>query len=143
MSLLEDLSFSSVMVSPEISPKFLQFSSCAEEYIVYGRIPLMQTENCIIKNTGAFCGDKCEGVLTDRTKAEFPIKREYRHRNIIYNSVPLYLADKINDLKKSGVGLYTLMFTDEYRNEREFDKLVSLCTLKAPAPFEYTRGYYK
>jgi collagenase-like PrtC family protease len=143
MSLLERLSFSSVMISPEAHPKNLSFAGCAEEYIVYGRIPLMQTENCIIKNTGAICKDNCDGVLTDRTKAEFPIKREYKHRNIIYNSVPLYLADKVNELKKSGVGLYTLLFTDEYRNEKEFDKLVSLCFSKSPAPFAITRGYYK
>ncbi len=143
MSLLERLSFSSVMISPEENPKNLSFAGCAEEYIVYGRIPLMQTENCIIRNTGAACCDDCEGILTDRTKAEFPIKREYRHRNIIYNSVPIYLADKINELRKSGVGLYTLLFTDEYRDEKEFDKLVSLCLSKTPAPFPFTRGYYK
>lgn len=140
MSLLERLSFSSILISPEANPKNLAFAGCAEEYIVYGRIPLMQTENCIIKNTGAPCGENCGGVLVDRTKAEFPIMREYKHRNIIYNSVPIYLADKISELKKSGVGLYTLLFTDEPRNEKEFDKLVSLCFAKENAPFPFTRG---
>lgn len=143
LSLLEELSFSSIMISPEANPKNLSFAGLAEEYIVYGRIPLMQTENCIIRNTGAACGEHCEGILTDRTKAEFPIMREYKHRNIIYNSVPVYLADKINELRKSGVGLYTLLFTDEYRDEKQFDKLVSLCFSKNPAPFPFTRGYYK
>lgn len=143
VSLLENLSFSSAMISPETSPKFISFSSIAMEYIVYGRFPLMQTENCILKNIGASCGKNCSGYLVDRTKAHFPIKREYKHRNIIYNSVPVYLADKIRSLKKSGVGLYTLMFTDEYQNTKELDKIISICSQKAPAPFSYTRGYYK
>ncbi|OGO88317.1 MAG: hypothetical protein A2Y15_00665 [Clostridiales bacterium GWF2_36_10] len=143
LALMEDLSFSSVMVSPEISPKYFNFSPLAKEYIVYGRLPLMQTENCILKNIGVYCRENCSGKLIDRTKAEFPVKREYKHRNIIYNSVPIYLADKIKELKRSGVGLYTLLFIDEYENEREFDKLLSLCLEKGPAPFSYTRGYYK
>ena len=143
VELYENLSFSSVMLSPEISPKYISMSTLAKEYIVYGRIPLMQTENCIIKTLGVSCRDKCEGILTDRTKANFPIKREYKHRNIIYNSVPTYLSDKIKELRKSGVGLYTLLFTDEYENEREFDKLIRLCMEKAPAPFSFTRGYFR
>ncbi|PKM63404.1 MAG: hypothetical protein CVU97_00245 [Firmicutes bacterium HGW-Firmicutes-21] len=143
LSLLESLSLSSVMISPEISPRFLSFSPLAKEYIVYGRLPLMQTENCIQKNIGNCRRDNCGGTLTDRTNTDFPVRREYKHRNIIYNSVPLYLADKINALKKSDVGLYTLLFIDEYENEREFDKLITLCTQKAPAPFALTRGYYK
>jgi len=143
MALLERLSFSSILLSPEANPKNLSIAGCAEEYIVYGRLPLMQTENCIIQNLGEACGENCGGVLVDRTKAEFPIKREYKHRIIIYNSVPIYLADKIGELKKCGVGLYTLLFTDEIQDEKEFDNLISLCFAKAPAPFPYTRGYYK
>lgn len=143
LAILEDLSFSSVMISPEISPKYFLFAPLAKEYIVYGRIPLMQTENCIMKNIGVYCRDNCEGMLIDRTKAAFPVKREYKHRNVVYNSVPIYLADKIKDLRKSGVGLYTLLFVDEFENEREFDKIVNLCLEKAPAPFNYTRGYYR
>lgn len=140
---LERLSFSSILVSPETNPRFLSSSSIAKEYIVYGRIPLMQTENCILKNIGVHCREHCGGNLIDRTNAEFPIRREYKHRNIIYNSVPVYLADKINILKKSGVGLYTLLFIDEYKNEQALDKLINLCLNKQHAPFPYTRGYYK
>lgn len=143
LALLENLSLSSAMLSPESSPKHFGFSPLAKEYIVYGRIPLMQTENCILKNLGAYCRENCAGTLIDRTKAVFPVKREYKHRNIIYNSVPIYLADKIKELKKSGVGIYTLLFIDEYENQREFDKLIALCSEKGPAPFTYTRGYYK
>ncbi len=143
LSVLESLSFSSALLSPETSPRFIQPSPLAKEYIVYGRIPLMQTENCIIKNTGTACGEDCGGTLIDRTNAAFPIKREYAHRSIVYNSVPIYIADKIKELKKSGVGLYTLLYLDEHKNVEEFDRLIDLCVNKSPAAFPFTRGYYK
>lgn len=63
------------------------------EKIVYGRIPMMVTANCLLKTT-AGCRPKAEGqtVLTDRYRKEFPVIRSCRHcMNIIYNSVPLSL----------------------------------------------------
>lgn len=78
------------------------------EAIVYGRLPLMITENCLVQNeTGCRldrqgpcvpedgpcrCGQP--NVLVDRTGAAFPLLPAYGHRTEIQNSKPLYLADR-------------------------------------------------
>ena len=77
------------------------------EKIVYGRIPLMITANCVQKTV-----DRCMGEgedilwLEDRYHTEFPVLRTCAHcGNIIYNSVPLALWGdrdrwkKIDDLR--------------------------------------------
>lgn len=68
------------------------------EKIVYGRIPMMLTANCVLRTS-----DKChknketESILADRYGKEFPVIRNCRHcMNIIYNSVPLSLYHELS-----------------------------------------------
>ena len=69
---------------------------------VYGRIPLMITERCFIKDN--FGCDKCvKAELSDRTGAGFPMARTFGHRNIIYNSVTTYMLDKLGELSAAGL----------------------------------------
>ena len=69
---------------------------------VYGRIPLMITERCFIKDN--FGCDKCgKAELSDRTGAGFPMARAFGHRNIIYNSVTTYMLDKLDELSAAGL----------------------------------------
>ena len=69
---------------------------------VYGRIPLMITERCFIKDN--FGCDKCgKAELSDRTGAGFPMARTFGHRNIIYNSVTTYMLDKQDELSLAGL----------------------------------------
>lgn len=109
---LELLGFESCVISAEIAPKAIAHAVVGGEYVVYGKAPLMHTENCIIQNIGK-CIDKtyCKGVLTDKTGARFAVLREYGHRNTIYNSVPTYLLDKRDELGE--VSSCVLFFTDE------------------------------
>lgn len=131
---------SSAAISSEINPKGLKFLPMAYEYCVYGRLPLMHTAACMIKNLGHDCKKQgCNAVLTDRTGAKFPVMREYGHRNIIYNSVRLDLTDKAKELRKSGVGLYTFYITDESSNEIQ-SAVDNLKNGKKPTG-RYTRGY--
>lgn len=65
----------------------------AFEKVIYGRIPMMVTANCLQKTL-----DRCVGngedlmSMEDRTHTEFPVLRNCMHcYNIIYNSVPLAL----------------------------------------------------
>ncbi|MBQ3153917.1 MAG: U32 family peptidase, partial [Clostridia bacterium] len=88
----------------------------------YGRLPLMQTETCIIRNIKGSCPNdhtRCHAELIDRTGASFPVLRADGHRNLIYNSLPTYRLDKRKELKKSGVGLLTLLFTTETEAEMQ------------------------
>ncbi len=134
----ENYGFSSIMLSPESDGKFVRQSACALEYIGYGRTPLMHTRTCIIKNAEG-CKNKelCFGTLVDRTGARFPIISGVDHRNTIYNSLPRFALDKRKEYKKCGVGLITLLFTDE--SDARIEKIVSLALSDAKPDFEYTR----
>lgn len=110
------LGFNSVTVSPEVVPDAIVKSVGTAEYTVYGKAPLMHTETCIISNITTCKKDGvCTAALKDKTGAVFPIMREYKHRNIIYNSVPTYLLDKTEKL--NGVSAFVLYFTNESDNE--------------------------
>lgn len=138
IAFLERYPFSSLMISPETDGRFPKGSKCALEYIGYGRTPLMYTRTCIIKNI-AECKhkEKCFAVLTDRTGATFPIISAPNHTNIIYNSLAGYRLDRKSELKKSGIGLMTLLFTDE--SEKRIEEIITLAQNGGKPNFEYTR----
>ena len=72
-----------------------KFDRISWEKIIYGRIPLMVTANCVQKTTDRCIGEG-DGLLwlEDRYHTEFPVLRTCaRCLNIIYNSVPLALFD--------------------------------------------------
>jgi hypothetical protein len=56
---------------------------------------------------------------------------------LIYNSIPTYRLDKRKELKKSGVGLMTLLFTTE--TEAEMLAVVNAYRTSAPPKGQYTR----
>ena len=135
---LDNYSFSSLMLSPETEGTFARSSRCALEYIVYGRTPLMYTRVCILRSQGRCGGEPpCCGALSDRSGARFPVIGAPNHTNTIYNSLPGYRADRASELKKHGVGLLTLLFTNE--TERDIKHILSLASAGKKADFEYTR----
>lgn len=85
------------------------------EAIVYGRLPLMIMENCVISNNVG-CNCQNENYLSDRTGEHFPLLRAYGCRNEIQNSHTLFLADK-PDYRKAGLSLARLRFTTESPEE--------------------------
>ena len=83
---------------------------------IYGRIPLMITERCFVKENGG-C-EKCgKFTLRDRTGAEFPILREWRHRNLIFNSLPTYMGDRKKELESMGIRRHHFIFSTETAEE--------------------------
>lgn len=105
--------------------------------IAYGRLPLMLTANCPIKQSQG-C-NKCRKSLFDRTGREFPVKCSKNHGYVeILNSEVLYLADKLNDFNAD---FLRLDFYDE-TPERVRD-IISLYENKASSGLEkITRGLY-
>jgi len=77
--------------------------------IAYGRLPLMLTKNCPVKNEVG-CG-KCRKTLTDRTGRECKIECHEKEYVEILNSQKLYLADRLSEI--CNVSFMTLYFTDE------------------------------
>lgn len=112
------------------------------EAIVYGRLPLMITENCIIHNRFNGCG--CQSGfqrIVDRKGAYFPVARAFGCRNEIFNSRKLFLADKAKDYNHAGLWGIRLLFTTE--NSKECVRVVRRYQGEGEyAPNEFTRGLY-
>ncbi len=119
--LYRSMGASHLILSPEITLPMARDIGGGE--IVYGRIPLMLTERCFIKDS--FGCDRCGGStsLTDRQGARFPMMRIWEHRNVIFNSVKTYMADKQEELKKHGIAHTHFIFSDE--NAAEIAEAVS------------------
>ncbi len=114
------------------------------EKILYGRIPMMVTANCIVKTTGQ-CRPK-EGSeiaeLTDRYHKHFPVLRNCTHCfNVIYNSVPLSLHKDWEKWQSRVIG--RLDFTTETESET-LGVLEYFAGKGSKLPFaEYTTGHEK
>ena len=121
------------------------------EAIVYGRLPLMITENCLVQNeTGCHLSEAGDAVpqqapcrkpndLQDRTGAKFPLLPAYGHRTEIQNSTPVWLADK-PEWKHCGLTYARLRFTTEA--PAECADIFRAYQTGAPASGPFTRGLY-
>ena len=89
-----------LILSPELLLAQMRDIPAKRSAIVYGRLPLMLLE----KPCGAT-------RLTDRMKKDFPVIPE-GGRELVLNSLPIYMADKQTLLKPTGVG-YHYIFTKE------------------------------
>ena len=113
------------------------------EILCYGRLPLMVTENCLIKGkTGQCSCHLAPAKLTDKTGADFPIIRDGDScRSVLLNGKKLNWLDRRDDLAHLGVWGVRVSFTTE--NPREVDQV--LASWDNPAPFDpgaCTRGLY-
>ena len=126
----ERLGFERIILSPELKlPRVRAIAErCPSAVTVYGRIPLMIMEKCAISElypcgyaiSGGRPAKSCaEGssVLIDRTGARFPILREFDHRNIIYNSLPTYMADKLDTLPPEELCARHFIFSSESESD--------------------------
>ena len=96
-----------VILSPELTlPQINDLQGAS--IVAYGKIPVMTSHKCILKNT---VGCKaCSGYLQDRQGAEFYVEGIPHHRCVIYNSVPIYMADRLDKIKNHS---HHFIFTDE------------------------------
>ena len=102
-----------VIISPELSlPQLRDFPSYS--VIAYGKFPVMTSHKCILKDT--YGCDKCKGYLKDRQGVSFFAEGIFGHRCVIHNSVPIYMADKLNEIENYS---HHFIFTDESRDKCE------------------------
>ena len=113
------------------------------EIFAYGRLPLMITENCVIRGrTGSCTCNLGSTKLTDRTGADFPVIRDGdKCRSVVLNGKKLNWLDRREDLSRLGLWALRLYFTTE--NPREVDQVLSCW--ERPTSFDpgaCTRGLY-
>jgi len=136
----------SVFLSPELNIKTAEKISryIQSEAIVYGNIPVMITENCIIKNSGSCPCDKDKFYyITDRYDKKFPVKSsKISCRSVLYNAVPIYLCDKLEQMKIMNGCIKNLFFTVE--NKKSCEKICSDYFSLTPdnMPKDFTRGHW-
>ncbi|MBE6547436.1 MAG: U32 family peptidase [Ruminococcaceae bacterium] len=138
---LNSIGVTNVTLSPELTlPQTRDISGdCAT--VVYGRIPLMTLEKCIIRDTHG-C-EACEkfsreqengnmrfAQIKDRRGFIFPVAREWQHRNVIYNSMPTCMSDKPDELSKANVTNQVFMFTTE--TPQQVDQVIHAYIKKIP-----------
>lgn len=87
------------------------------EMIVYGRVPVMVTERCLIRASAGRCSCTTPSAMSDPFGNTYPVEREPGCRNVIFDSKKIFLADRPEAFL--GVGLWgvRLLFTTE--NARE------------------------
>ena len=111
------------------------------ELITYGRLPLMITENCIVKNTTGACTCDSFSGLVDRHGALFPVMSDFGCRNILLNSKKLFMADKDPATAVIGLWAQRLSFTTENALEC-VSVMKTYMGLGDFTPAGFTRGLY-
>ena len=118
-------------------------------FIAYGYQPVMISAGCIQK-TSASCDGK-GGVLSisDRYQKKFAVRRYCRDcYNVMYNSAPLFLADKAEEVHALAHAELRLDFTTESSGQvKEICHAYTLAFEKGcktePPMQDYTRGHFK
>lgn len=114
--------------------------------VVYGRLPMMITANCLQKTSDGCCGKSGTVMLKDRYGKEFPVYHDCRHcYNIIYNSVPLSLHRAFSEELQEALHCrldFTLETAKECLKVTEYFQKISV-QYEDPFYSEYTTGHYK
>jgi hypothetical protein len=114
LSVWRGIGIGDVVLSPELTSR--QARGIGGRAIVYGRIPLMLTERCFIKESIG-CQQCEKAVLRDRKGISFPLVREYPHRNLLLNSTLTYMGDRKDELLSAGIRRWDFLFTIESPSE--------------------------
>ena len=135
----EELGAREALVSFELTlPKISALSgNIPRGLIAYGRVPLMLTRNCPVKNSKTCSECKGESSLTDRMGYKFPVDCSSGFSEIL-NSQPIYLGDKKDDIKNTDFVM--LYFTKE--SKEEVLSVVKQFEYGEPFDKPFTRGLY-
>ena len=132
-----DLRLADVILSPELTlPRMRDISDALPGRIaavVYGRLPLMLLEKCVIrelygtkddvKAPNGQAGEACRlcvrdaAAMIDRKGVRFPVLRVADHRNVVLNSLPLSMTDRQGDLARAHLTDRHMIFTVESADE--------------------------
>jgi len=94
------------------------------EVVIYGKIPLMKLGN-----------PQLSGVVTDRMGAKF-----LANGDTLYNSVPIFVADKLKEIENSGISHGRLIFTTETADEVR--AIIRAYMFRKPLKIKFTRGKF-
>ncbi|MCR5486708.1 MAG: hypothetical protein K6F35_04165 [Lachnospiraceae bacterium] len=151
---------SALGIAMDTAPLELSFHELMErgitgsELVIYGRVPMMVSAQCVRKNTGAGrCGrgeEKEVIFLKDRKNTEFPCLCYCRFcYNVIYNSVPVSLHGEEQRIRSLSPRRVRLSFTTEEPEEACRIAGAFLAEYREGRPMEkapveaFTRGHFR
>ncbi len=120
---------------------------CGEDCIVYGRLPAMVSAQCVQKTMEGCTKQSGFLELTDRYHVKFPVFHDCSDCvNIVYNSVPLWLHNEREFLKRLQPASLRVIFTVEEGEEAErilteIYRELFLGEAAMPVSDEYTKGH--
>ena len=112
---LQELGVSSVTLPFTMSPAEAKTISkpVPTEMIVYGRLPLLLSENCISKSASGVCACANFSGLIDSDGLTMPIIKEYGCRNVLLTARRLFTAENLKPYMTAGLSSVRLSFTTE------------------------------
>lgn len=129
--------------------EILRRENSRSEMIIYGRLPLMITAQCIHKNTLGCMHQHKVLNLKDRYSVHFPVKNFCSEcYNVIYNSLPVCLFKEDVTVKKIAPAAVRLSFTTETEEETEqiltiYGDIYKNGGILGQMPMECTNGHFK
>lgn len=129
--------------------EILRRENSRSEMIIYGRLPLMITAQCIHKNTLGCMHQPKVLNLKDRYSVHFPVKNFCSEcYNVIYNSLPVCLFKEDVTVKKIAPAAVRLSFTTETEEEAEqiltiYGNIYKNGGILGQLPMECTNGHFK
>lgn len=129
--------------------EILRRGNSRSEIIIYGRLPLMITAQCIHKNTLGCMHQPKVLTLKDRYSVYFPVKNFCPEcYNVIYNSLPVCLFKEDVTVKKIAPAAVRLSFTTETEEETEqiltiYGDIYKNGGILGQMPMECTNGHFK
>jgi len=119
--------------------------TAGSEMLLYGRIPLMITAQCLTADTGGCQKKESVSYLTDRMNARFPVRNCCHFcYNVIYNSVPSCLLSERKELIDAGLSRFRFSFTVETAAEtREILSFLDEEKEFKESGIPFTRGHYR
>lgn len=147
-NVLKNMGADEVCMSTELTIPQISDASCGIpfEIPVYGRVAVMTVQNCVVKSAfgKCVCGNNKDGyyLLKDRKGFYFPV---FTHKgacfDTIYNSVPIYMGDRMGELNGLNAAHYRFIFTTE--TPGEIEKIIKMYDGGKKFPDKnFTRGHF-
>ena len=126
LEVLKNLGVRRATLHPELNlAQIRDMDKCIDtEVVIYGKIPLMKIGNPVI-----------DGDIIDRKGTRFFISGDR-----LYNSVPIFMADKLKEVEKAGITHGRLIFTTEIADEVR--RIIRANMYRKMLKTEYTRGKF-
>ena len=116
---MTDAGLASVTASFQLTAKQIRRLAPAAdtEMIVYGRMPVMISDQCLIRRSSGRCSCSTPTSMSDAFGSVYPVEKDFGCRNVVYDRRKIFLADRPDVYEDAGLWGVRLLFTTESARE--------------------------